>query len=75
MELDFRSEYLSLRALALASSRPSPRPTASESAALMRRVALLRSAAASALPDLTEEEFSEFHFELDALEDAFMVGS
>ena len=41
----------------------------------MRRVALLRSAAASALPDLTEEEFSELHFELDALEDAFMVGS
>ena len=71
MEPDFRSEYLSLRTLALASSRP----TASESAALMRRVALLRAAAASALPDLTEEEFSEFHFELDALEDAFMAGS
>lgn len=69
MEPDFRSEYLTLRALA------SSRPTASESAALMRRVALLRSAAASALPDLTEEEFSEFHFELDALEDAFMAGS
>ena len=72
MDPDFRSEYLSLRALALASSCPSSRLTASESAALMRRVALLRSAAASDLPDLTEEEFSEFHFELDALEDALM---
>lgn len=48
-------------------------PAAASAGDLLRRVSWLRSVAATALSDLSEEEFSEFHFELDALENALMA--
>lgn len=63
------TELEDLKTLATGVVSPSPASVGD----LLRRVSWLRTVAASALSDLSEEEFSEFHFELDALEDALMA--